>query len=54
MVLDWRRLVRAQTEPKLWLKLRHLRTHAVIERTLEADTKLKLVPIERLPVVFMY
>lgn len=36
------------------MKLRHLRTHAIIERTLEADTKLKLVPIGRLPVVFMY
>ncbi len=38
----------------LRLKLRHLRTHASIERTLDADQKVRMVPVDRLPVTFAY
>ncbi|MGZ3630938.1 MAG: elongation factor P, partial [Ktedonobacteraceae bacterium] len=52
-VLEWQHLTKAGIA-KIWVKLRHLRTHAIIERTLDADSKFKLVPIVRLPVTFMY
>ena len=54
MVLDWQRINEAQVNVVLRLRLRHLRTHAIIERTLDADQKVRLVPIERLPVTFAY
>ncbi|HEY4383082.1 MAG TPA: elongation factor P [Ktedonobacteraceae bacterium] len=53
-VLDWRHLTEARSNAKIWLKLRHLRTHAMIERALDAGHKFMLVPIDRLPVTFMY
>lgn len=53
-VLDWQHVTRGRGSANVRLKLRHLRTHAIIERTLDAGPKFKLVPIERLPMVFMY
>lgn len=53
-VLEWQRIVKAQADPKIWLKLRHLRTHTLMERTLDASTRLMLIPVDRLPVIFMY
>lgn len=53
-VLEWQHVTEGQVDPFIRVKLRHLRTHAIIERTLEADHKYKLVPIERLPVIFTY
>src|SRR2546426_5861395 len=53
-VLDWRHVTEGRGKANIWLKLRHLRTHAIIERTLDAGPKFKLVPIERLPVTFTY
>ena len=54
MMLDWQRIGEAQVNVVLRMKLRHLRTHAIIERTLDADQKVRLVPIDRLPVTFAY
>lgn len=53
-VLDWHHVTEARISARIWLKRRHLRTHAIIERTLDAGPKFKLVPIDRLPVTFMY
>ncbi len=40
-MLDWQRIGEAQVNVVLRLKLRHLRTHAIIERTLDADQKVR-------------
>ena len=53
-VLDWRHDTEGREKANIWLKLRHLRTHAIIEWTQDAGHKLKLVPVDRLPVTFMY
>ena len=53
-VLDWQHVTEGRGKANVRLKLRHLRTHAIIERTLDAGPKFKLVPIERLPVTFAY
>lgn len=53
-VLEWQHLTKARGSANIWLKLRHLRTHAIIERTLDAGLTFKLVPVDRLPVAFMY
>jgi len=54
IVLDWQHVTEGRGKANIRLKLRHLRTHAIIERTLDAGPKFKLVPIERLPVTFAY
>src|SRR5260370_30440034 len=53
-VLDWKHVSEGRGKANIRLKLRHLRTDAIIERTLDAGPKFKLVPIDRLPVTFMY
>src|SRR5437763_4673950 len=53
-VLDWQHVTAGRGKANVRLKLRHLRTHAIIERTLDAGPKFKLVPVDRLPVTFMY
>src|SRR5258708_33367034 len=53
-VLDWQHVTNARGSANIRLKLRHLRTHAIIERTLDAGPKFKLVPMERLRVTFTY
>ena len=53
-VLEWQRVTEGRSKANIRLKLRHLRTHAIIERTLDTGHKFKLVPIERLPVTFTY
>ena len=53
-VLEWQHLTEGRGKANIRLKLRHLRTHAIIERTLDTGHKFKLVPIERLPVTFTY
>src|SRR5579864_5173627 len=53
-VLDWQRIGEAQVNVVLRMKLRHLRTHAIIERTLDADQKVRMDPVDRLPVTFAY
>src|SRR5260370_10183113 len=53
-VLDWQHVTEGRGKANIRLKLRHLRTHAIIERTLDAGPKFKLVPIDRLPLTFMY
>jgi elongation factor P len=53
-VLDWQHVTEGRGSANIRLKLRHLRTHAIIERTLDAGPKFKLLPIERRPVTFMY
>ncbi|MGZ3629155.1 MAG: elongation factor P [Ktedonobacteraceae bacterium] len=53
-VLEWQHLTEGRGKAHIRLKLRHLRTHAIIERTLDTGHKFKVVPIERLPVTFMY
>ncbi|GHO85052.1 elongation factor P [Dictyobacter formicarum] len=53
-VVDWRNVTRAQVDPTVRAKLRHIRTHDLVERTLEAHFKYKVIPIERLAVVFTY
>jgi elongation factor P len=52
-VLDWQPVTKAGSA-KIRLKLRHLRTHAIIERTVDDGLHFKLVPIDRLPVTFIY
>jgi elongation factor P len=54
VVLDWQRIVEGRQAPKIRLKLRHLRTRAIIERTQEESKKLKVAPVDRLTVIFMY
>ena len=53
-VLEWQHVEQGRSKANIRLKLRHLRTHAIIERTLDAGHKFALVPIERLPMTFMY
>lgn len=53
-VLEWQHLTEGRGKANIRLKLRHLRTHAIIERTLDTGHKFKLVPIGRLPVIFTY
>ena len=42
-VLDWRHVTEGRSKANIWLKLQYLRTHAIIERTLDADPNFKLV-----------
>lgn len=53
-VVDWQNVTRARVEPAVKAKLRHIRTHDLVERTLDARFKYKVVPIERLAVVFTH
>ena len=54
IVLDWQRVVEGRQAPKVRLKLRHLRTRAIIEWTQDEKQKIKVAPVERLTVIFMY
>lgn len=54
IVLDWQRVVEARRASKIRLKLRHLRTRAIIERTQDEKQKMKVAPVDRLTVIFMY
>ena len=53
-VLEWEHVEKGRESANIRMKLRHLRTGAIIERTLDAGHKFRLVPIERHPVTFMY
>ena len=53
-VLEWLHVGEARGCGILRMMLRHLRSGAIIERTLDAGHKFRLVPIERHPVTFMY
>ncbi|GHO88591.1 elongation factor P [Dictyobacter formicarum] len=54
MVVNWKKVTRAQVDPDVKVKLRHIRTHDLIERTLDAHSELTVVPIERLAAVFTH
>jgi elongation factor P len=54
IVLEWQHVEKGRESANIRMKLRHLRTGAIIERTLDAGHKFRLVPIERHPVTFMY
>ncbi len=54
IVLDWQHVGEARESAKIRMKLRHLRTGAIIERALDSGHKFRLVPINRLQVTFMY
>jgi elongation factor P len=53
-VLEWQHVGEARGSANIRMKLRHLRTGAIIERTLDAGHKFRLVPVERRRVTFMY
>jgi elongation factor P len=54
IVLEWQHVEQGRESANIRMKLRHLRTGAIIERTLDAGHKFRLVPVERHPVTFMY
>lgn len=55
VVLEWQHVEQGRESANIRLKLRHLRTGAIIERTLDAGhNKFRLAPVERHPVIFMY
>ena len=54
VVLEWQHVEQGRESANIRMKLRHLRTGAIIERTLDAGHKFRLVPVERHPVTFMY
>jgi elongation factor P len=53
-VLEWQHVGEARGSANIRMKLRHLRTGAIIERTLDAGHKFRMVPVDRRPVTFMY
>jgi elongation factor P len=53
LVLERRYIIEAG-KAKIRLKLRHLRTHALVERTVDEGHKLTMAPVERRSVIFMY
>ena len=53
-VLEWQHVEEGRGSANIRMKLRHLRTGAIIERTLDAGHKFRLVPVERRPVTFMF
>jgi len=54
VVLEWQHVELGRESANVRMKLRHLRTGTIIERTLDAGHKFRLVPVERHPVTFMY
>jgi elongation factor P len=53
-VLEWQHVGEARSSANIRMKLRHLRTGAIIERTLDAGHKFRVVPVDRRPVTFLY
>lgn len=53
-VIEWQHVEQGRESANIRMKLRHLRTGAIIERTLDAGHKFRLLPLERHPVTFMY
>ncbi|MBE3557982.1 MAG: elongation factor P [Ktedonobacteraceae bacterium] len=53
-VLEWQHVGKARGSANIRLKLRHLRTREIIERTLDAGHKFRVVPVVRRPAIFMY
>ncbi len=53
-VLEWQHVEQGRESANIRMKLRHLRSGAIIERTLDAGHKFRLVPVDRHPVTFMY
>lgn len=53
-VVDRERVARAQVDPDVKVKLRHIHTHDLIERTRDAHFPIKVLPIERLAFVFTH
>lgn len=53
-VVNLKKITRAQVDPDIKVKLRHIRTHELIERTLDAHYPVDIVPIDRLAVVFTH
>jgi elongation factor P len=54
IVLEWQHVEEGRGSANVRMKLRHLRSGTIIERTLDAGHKFRLVPVDRLPVTFMY
>jgi elongation factor P len=54
IVLDRQRVIEGRQVPKIRLKLRHLRTRAIIEWTQDEKQKIKVEPVDRLTVIFLY
>ena len=53
-VLEWQHVEEGRGSANIRMKLRHLRTGAIIERTLDAGHKFRLVPVDRHRVTFLY
>ncbi len=53
-VLEWQHVEEGRASANIRMKLRHLRTGAIIERTLDAGHKFRLVPVDRHRVTFMF
>ena len=53
-VLDWQHVREARGSANIRMKLRSLRTGTILERTLDAGHKFRLVPVDRRRVTFMY
>ncbi len=53
-VLEWQHAGEARGSANIRMKLRHLRTGATVERTLDAGHKFREVPVDRHPVTFLY
>ncbi|SRR6266566_4955044 len=54
IVLEWQHVGEARCSANIRMKLRHLRTGTIIERTLDVGPKFRVVPVERRRVIFMY
>ena len=53
-VLDWQHVCEARASANIRMKLRSLRTGTILERTLDAGHKFRLVPVDRRRVTFMF
>jgi elongation factor P len=53
-VLEWQHIDEGRASANIRMKLRHLRTRAIIEWTLDEGHKLRVVPVERHRMTFMY
>ena len=53
-VLDWQHVREARGSANIRMKLRSLRTGTILERTLDAGHKFRLVPVDRRRVTFMF
>ena len=53
-VLEWQHVEQGRESANIRMKLRHLRTGAIIERTLDAGHKFRVVPVDHRPVTFLY